>query len=107
MCKIKKKLGKRIRELRRSKVWTQEVLAEKIGIETASLSNIENGKTYPSAETIENLIKVFKINPYELFIFEHLEMPSAEKLIEEMNIAFKEKPELVYKIYNIFKVLSV
>ena len=36
MSKVKKNLGKRIRELRTARNWTQEVLAEKIGIETAS-----------------------------------------------------------------------
>ena len=106
MSKVKKNLGKRIRELRTARNWTQEVLAEKIGIETASLSNIENGKTYPSVDTLEGFIEVFKIKAYELFIFEHLEMPPTEKLIEEMNIAFKDTPELVYKVYRVFKIMK-
>jgi len=106
MVQIKKKLGIRIRELRTSYRWTQEVLAEKVGIETASLSNIENGKTYPSAETIEQLIKVFDILPYELFVFEHLEKMPVQKLIEEMNSAFEKDDELVYQMYSVYKVIK-
>ena len=49
---IKKLLGKKIKEIRKNKNFTQEKMAELIGIETASLSNIENGKYYPTAENL-------------------------------------------------------
>jgi transcriptional regulator with XRE-family HTH domain len=50
---IKKLLGKRIQEIRKSKKLTQEQVAEIIEMEPASLSNIENGKYYPTAENLE------------------------------------------------------
>ena len=102
---IKKKLGARIRELRVIRSWTQEALAERIGIETASLSNIENGKTYPSSDTIEGLIQVFDVSPYELFVFEHIEKPSPQKLISKMVAGLEKDDELVYKMYNVFRTL--
>ena len=58
MENTKKLLGTRIKEIRKAKGLTQEQLAESIGIEIPSLSNIENGKTYPSSDTIEGLIQV-------------------------------------------------
>lgn len=47
MGNIKSLLGKRIKEIRKKRGLTQEKLAELAGIETPSLSNIENGKNYP------------------------------------------------------------
>lgn len=38
---IKKKLGLNIREIRKAKNFTQEFIAQKVAIETKSLSNIE------------------------------------------------------------------
>ena len=40
----RKLLGLRIKELRKRASLSQEVLAEKAGIEPTSLSNIENGR---------------------------------------------------------------
>ncbi len=106
MFDIKKSLGKRIRELRTDRNWTQEVFAEKIGIEISSLSNLENGKNFPSADSIEKISSALNILPNELFIFEHLELPSANVLINEMNEAFEKDKDLVYRIYNVFKVIK-
>ena len=39
---IKKKLGLKIKEIRKSKKYTQEFVAEKMGIETKSLSKFED-----------------------------------------------------------------
>lgn len=50
-------LGKRLRELRLRKGLSQEKLAELAKIEPTSLSNIENGRNYPSFGTLENIMK--------------------------------------------------
>ena len=44
MDNIKTLLGKRIKELRQKRRYTQEKLAEMANIEIPSLSNIENGE---------------------------------------------------------------
>lgn len=46
MNNIKKRLGRRIQELRKSNKLTQEQLAEKIEIGTSNISYIETGKLY-------------------------------------------------------------
>ena len=51
MSNIKKLLGQRIKELRKSKKITQEKLAEKIGIGTSNISYIENGNQPLSEHT--------------------------------------------------------
>ena len=49
---IKKNLGNRIREIRISRSLTQEALAEKINLSAKSLSQIELGNNFVSAETL-------------------------------------------------------
>jgi len=67
---IKKLLGKRIKNIRRAKNITQETMAEKIGIEPPSLSNIERGKFAPSIETLQKISQILEVAPYELYMFE-------------------------------------
>lgn len=50
---IKKNLGNRIREIRISRSLTQEALAEKINLSAKSLSQIELGNNFVSAETLD------------------------------------------------------
>jgi len=100
---IKKLLGKRIQEIRRSKGLTQEYLAELIGIETVSLSNIERGKYYPTAENLNKIITILNIEPEELFSFKHL--ASHKELLEEINkrlINNEELTKIVYKFCKLF-----
>ena len=67
---IKKLLGNNIRKIRWSKNMTQEAFSEKIGIEPSSLSNIENGKSLPSTQTIINIQQEFSVSPNEIFDFD-------------------------------------
>lgn len=69
----KKLLGKRIKEIRKSKNLTQERLAELIGIETSSLSGIESGRHFPSLPTIEKIAQQLDIEIKDLFEFKHLQ----------------------------------
>lgn len=50
---IKKLLGKKIQKIRKTRGITQEKLAELVELDTSSISHIENGKYYPSAENLE------------------------------------------------------
>lgn len=44
--------GQRIREARKIRGWTAEVLAEKVGLATESLRHIENASSKPSLQTL-------------------------------------------------------
>ena len=87
MSSLKKKLGVRIQEIRKSKNMTQEKLAEAIGLNVPNLNNIERGKKFVSAETLEKIIKALNINESELFDFAHI----------------KSRDELLNLIINILK----
>lgn len=67
MVDINKKFGRRVRELRKAKGWTQEQLAEKTGISTRSISSIENGVYSITLENINRLAKAFGLSLKDLF----------------------------------------
>lgn len=71
--RLKKLLGENIRRIRKQKGLTQDVFSEKIGIEPSSLSNIENGKSFPSTQTIINIQQKFSVQPNDIFDIDYLE----------------------------------
>ncbi|UFU06723.1 cupin domain-containing protein [Ruania halotolerans] len=60
-------IGDRLRVLRRARSLTLRSLAERTGLSVALLSQIENGKTDPSVETLRKLAKVFDSDLADLF----------------------------------------
>jgi len=65
MIDDKKILGKKIRELRKSKGFTQEQLAEKLGIDNKHLSKIEKGDHMPTYKVILKLAETLQLNIYD------------------------------------------
>ena len=98
---IKLLLGKRIKELRKQRKLTQENVSELVGIDTVSLSNIETGKYYPTAENLDKILNILKITPHELFDFEHLD--SNDILIQKINDMLNKNPERIKDVYKILK----
>ena len=64
---IDKRLGKRFKEYREKKDLTQEQLAEKAGMSTIFISQIERGTTFPSSENLITILKVLDITANEIF----------------------------------------
>ena len=97
---IKKRLGKRIQELRLKNKLKQSELAEKVGLATKSQSCIETGRTYPSAEIIEKYAKVFNIDISDILNIGHQipEKEMIEKIIVMLKKASSEEIKTIYKI---------
>lgn len=79
---IKQTVGKRVQQYRKQKGFTQEALAELIGIDTISLSKIETGRNYPTAENISKLARILGVEVYELFV--HDVEKTNEQLMKEI-----------------------
>ena len=92
---IKKLLGENIRKIRWSKNLTQEAFSEKIGIEPSSLSNIENGKSLPSTQTIINIQQEFSVSPNEIFDFDLDYLRSSQYLEEEIFTTVRDRKSVV------------
>ena len=60
MNKTKILLGRKIRELRKERKWTQEYLSELLDINPKSVLRIESGQTFPTIQNIEKLSEVFE-----------------------------------------------
>ncbi len=54
-------LGARIKELRKQKKLSQNVLSEKINIDPKHISQIEVGLSFPSLDTLSNIAKVLQV----------------------------------------------
>jgi transcriptional regulator with XRE-family HTH domain len=52
-------LGQKIRELRRSKGWTQKELAENLGMTTAQISRWEQDHVIPRKRNLQDLARAF------------------------------------------------
>jgi transcriptional regulator with XRE-family HTH domain len=59
-------LGRRIAELRAKLGWTQQDLAERLGISRVAVSHVEAGMSVPGERTVTLLAGLFKVEPHEL-----------------------------------------
>lgn len=69
MPTLKEKLGLRIKTLRKKLGLSQEKLAELINMDKPNLSNIERGKRFMTAETLEKIATALNTIERELFDF--------------------------------------
>ena len=60
------RFGKRIRELRRKRGWTQVYMATHTGLGSVYISQLEHGKKEPGLRTIEILALSFELTPAQL-----------------------------------------
>lgn len=97
---IKKRLGDRIKFLRKAKNYTQELFAERIDIEPQSLSNIERGKFAPSIETLQKIANALKVQPYELYLFERVS--PIDEIRKELISLINESDILALDLYNYY-----
>ncbi len=98
---IKKAIGKKIQTIRKHRGITQEKLAEMIGIEIPSMSNLETGKYAPSIETLQKLSEALQVRPYEFYYFDDI---SEENMRQEIIQALNGNSKLVKIFYSILKI---
>ncbi len=98
----KELLGMRIREFREKQKYTQDKLAEMVGIDPKHLSRIENGRNYPSFETLERILDCLKVSYEDIFSNGHF--AGKELLIKEINAKLETLPP--EKLKFIFKMVK-
>jgi len=62
----KAEFGARLRALRQSRGLTQEVLAERAGVSSVTIGQIERGAADPRLGTVEALAEALEVSPPEL-----------------------------------------
>ena len=88
------KLGKIVKKLRKERRLSQDELAEKIGMSTDTISNIERAVASTTIETLEKIADAFDVKICELFQF------------HEVTAADKAKAVLLDEIFDILKEQS-
>lgn len=69
MTKVNKRLGQRIRKLRKEMGITQEELAFRSKIDYSYLNQIENGRRNPTVETVAKIARALKTSSENLLSF--------------------------------------
>ena len=100
---IKNSFGRRIKNIRKKRDWTQAQLAEKVGVDAKHISCIESGKNFPSPELIEKLSKSLEKHPKELFEFENepSNVDLKKEIIKSLDKASEDEIEKIF-IYTKF-----
>lgn len=102
MSTKKELLGMRIKEIRENRKFTQDKLAEMVGIDPKHLSRIENGRNYPSFETLEKILDSLNVSYEDIFNYTHF--ASKAEMISKINAKLSnlnnEKLTFIFKMVN-------
>lgn len=104
---IKQDIGKKIKRMRQNRGLTQEKLAEIVDISQRTLSGIEIGENFATAETIDKIIKALDTTTDELFMLGHLKdkIDLIDEIKEMIDRLSKDKVKIEY-IYKFLKSIS-
>ncbi len=97
---IKKDLGKKIKRMRVKRGLTQEALAEAVEISQRTLSGIEIGENFCTAETLDKIIAALDTTAEELFALDHIKQESdlRKEIASSLPQLDGEKLEIAYKV---------
>ncbi|MFI3301461.1 MAG: helix-turn-helix transcriptional regulator [Candidatus Gastranaerophilales bacterium] len=104
MNEIKKAFGKRLKYLRELKGLTQENLAELLEINCRSLSFIECGVNFVSAQTLFKLCVALDVTPKQMFDFE-FKPNNIEATLENVVDLISKNPDKIEFISKLIKVV--
>ena len=80
-----KLIGKKIKEIRKSKNISQEKLAEMVSMNTRSILRLENAQSSPTLETLEKVAEALNVDIKVFFETETLE--SRNVILQNINTA--------------------
>lgn len=98
MIDIAKNFGLRLQKIRKAKKMTQEQLAEKVALDTMTISRIENGKEYPKPDNFAKICKALSTSPKEFYDFNIHE--TKRELVKELTHAIRNASLKDLKFYK-------
>ena len=96
--KTNKSIGKNIRTLRHQRGWSQEDVANRLGISIPAFSKIETGVTDINLSRLEQIANIYEVNVVQLFA---LDVEEAEPQLSNLNIAQKKISDREAEIANL------
>lgn len=106
MSNLHKKLGMRIKKLRKMKGLTQSELAEKTGLSDNFIGIIERGKGGGTLKTLHKIANVLGVEIKELFEFD-VSSRDTNEVLKKFKKYLENKPHNKIKaIYQIAKIID-
>lgn len=105
MNSFKSRFGKRLKELRKRAGYTQEKLAEKVGIEPPNISKIENGIHFPQSDKLQKFANAFGVDVMALFELNEPKNPDTllREIYEYLETTDVRNIEFVHNFINILR----
>lgn len=103
---LKKCFGQNVQKYRKHRNLTQERLAELVGVDVTSISAVETGKYFPSADNLSRIVDVLQVQFSDLFEFDSLR--SNDEVFEDIISiisAFKDDKKRLNAVRNFVKTL--
>lgn len=109
------KFGDNLRNLRKSKKISQEILAEKVGVSRQSVSKWETGESYPEMNNILMLCSIFNCNINDLVNDNLIDLESLDdeikmnvvKLAKKKQTRIKRLSKIIYIFARIGKIVAI
>lgn len=103
---LKKCFGQNVQKYRKYRNLTQEKLAELVGVDVTSISAVETGKYFPSADNLSKIADVLQIKFADLFEFESL-VPNDVMFEDIVSLvsSFKDDKKRLNAVRNFVKTL--
>ena len=98
-------LGDNIRKIRQERKYTQEYLANKVGVNTSHISNIENHRTNISLPTLVSVCNALETTVDYMIRHEYSDPASSMDhiILEELRTCDMDTKERILKIIQILK----
>jgi len=93
-----KSVGKNIRTIRHQRGWSQEDVANRLGISIPAFSKIETGVTDLNLSRLEQIANIFEVNVVHLL---SLEIEEVEPQLSSLSIAQKKITDREAEIANL------
>ena len=91
---MEKTIGKKLHELRKQSGFTQDYVAEKLGVSAQAVSKWENDIACPDIMTLPNIAELYGITIDELFKNEEVQSNVKYEKTEKVN-----ENELIFRVY--------
>jgi transcriptional regulator with XRE-family HTH domain len=111
---MRDKIGSKLKNLRKQKGWSQELVADKLRLSQSAYARIESGNSHSWASHLDTICSIYEITPEELLKCDNVIINSqqkggnsnnafiinqlSEKLIEQYENRLKEKEELIAEL---------
>ncbi|WP_315306417.1 helix-turn-helix transcriptional regulator [Enterococcus devriesei] len=94
--------GGNVARLRKEHGLSQEEMAEKVGVNKQTISNIERGVRYPTFETLEKIAKVLKAGPIQLFgTMKEIAISDTENVVDRID-DYEDRVQAMMRFAKVF-----